>query len=363
MSVMEVVKRCNMVVQRYYISLITGRLYRKSLFRLYISAVKFFKKRLYGQKQRGLKHTNYFISLYLCEFQYSWIKNSVPMKNKTWTYLVVVSAALLMAGCGSRTKKQTNEDVSMDSVTVACSGVKTLQLEGMRVTWIQDNAVERLMPRTIFPDASDELVESLSLQGGIPSSMSAFLVEANGIRILFDTGMGASDSRLLPGLQSLGISPADIGYLYLTHFHNDHIGGMMKGDSVVFPNAEVYVSKVEYDAWMAMPAERKAQVVKRMDAYKERLHLFEFGDTLPGNVVAMEAVGHTPGHTVFQSGRLLVIGDLIHGAALQLEHPEYCASYDTDKEAAVKVRKHFLQYAKDNQLTMAGMHLPAPAFK
>ena len=38
------------------------------------------------------------------------------MKNKTWTCLVVVSAALLMAGCGSRTKKQTNEDVSMDSV-------------------------------------------------------------------------------------------------------------------------------------------------------------------------------------------------------------------------------------------------------
>lgn len=104
-----------------------------------------------------------------------------------------------------------------------------------------------------------------------------------------------------------------------------------EGDSVVFLNAEVYASKVEYDAWMAMPAERKAQVVKTMDAYKERLHLFEFGDTLPGNVVAMEAVGHTPGHTVFQSGKLLVIGDLIHGAALQLEHPEYCASYDMDK--------------------------------
>lgn len=111
-------------------------------------------------------------------------KNSVPMKNKTWTCLVVVSAALLMAGCGSRTKKQTNEDVSMDSVGVTCSGVKTLQLEGVQATWIQDNAGEHLMPRTIFPDASDELMESLSLQGGIPSSMSTFLVDTNGIRIL-----------------------------------------------------------------------------------------------------------------------------------------------------------------------------------
>ena len=102
------------------------------------------------------------------------------MKNKTWTCLVVVSAALLMAGCGSRTKKQTNEDVSMDSVGVTCSGVKTLQLEGVQATWIQDNAGEHLMPRTIFPDASDELMESLSLQGGIPSSMSTFLVDTNG---------------------------------------------------------------------------------------------------------------------------------------------------------------------------------------
>lgn len=132
----------------------------------------------------GIRVPNDFICLYLCELQYLWIKNSVPMKNKTWTCLVVVSAALLMAGCGSRTKKQTNEDVSMDSVGVTCSGVKTLQLEGVQATWIQDNAGEHLMPRTIFPDASDELMESLSLQGGIPSSMSTFLVDTNGIRIL-----------------------------------------------------------------------------------------------------------------------------------------------------------------------------------
>lgn len=285
------------------------------------------------------------------------------MKNKTWKYLVVVSVALVMAGCGSSAKKQTNDENSMDSVNVACNGVKTLQLDGVQVTWIQDNAKEHLMPPTLFAEASDSLIDSLSLQNGIPSSMSTFLVETGGVRILFDTGMGAPDSRLLSGLETLGITPADIKYLYLTHFHGDHIGGMMKGDSVVFPNAEVYASKTEYDAWMKMPAERKAQVVKTMDAYKDRMHLFEFGEVLPGNVETLNAAGHTPGHTVFQAGKLLVIGDLIHGAALQLEHPEYCASYDMDKETAVKTRKHFLQYAKENGLTMAGMHLPPPAFK
>ena len=285
------------------------------------------------------------------------------MKRKTWKYMIVVSVALLIAGCCSNTKKQTKEKASPDNTSVAIDRIKTLQLDGVQVTWIQDNAGEHFMPRTVFPDVSDALIDSLSLQNGIPASISTFLVETNGIRILFDTGIGAPDSRLLIGLKSLGIEPADIKYLYLTHFHGDHIGGMMKGDSVVFPNAEIYASQTEYHAWLKMPADRNAQVVKTMDAYKSRLHLFEFGDTLPGNIVTMNAVGHTPGHTVFQAGKLLVIGDLIHGAAFQMEHPEICASFDMDKEAAVKSRKQYLQYAKDNQLTMAGMHLPAPAFK
>lgn len=285
------------------------------------------------------------------------------MKNKTWKYWVVASIALLLVGCGGGAKKQTNEEASMDSTTMACDGLKTLQLDGVKVTWIQDNAKERLMERTLFADASDELIDSLKLADGIPSSMSTFLVETDGDRILFDTGMGAPDSRLLSGLASLGVTPADIKYLYLTHFHGDHIGGMMKGDSIVFPNAEVYASKVEYDAWLKMSSERNAQVVKTMNAYKDRLHLFEFGETLPGNVVTMNAEGHTPGHTVYQAGKLLVIADLIHGAALQLEHPEICAAYDMDKDAAVKSRKHFLRYAKENGLTMTGMHLPPPGFK
>ena len=51
----------------------------------------------------------------------------------------------------------------MDSTTMACDGLKTLQLDGVKVTWIQDNAKERLMERTLFADASDELIDSLKL--------------------------------------------------------------------------------------------------------------------------------------------------------------------------------------------------------
>ena len=45
-------------------------------------------------------------------------------------------------------------------------------------------------------------------------------------------------------------------------------------------------------------------------------------------------------------------------AALQIPHPEYCAKYDADKSLAVKTRTNAYQYIRDNQLVVAGMHLP-----
>lgn len=271
---------------------------------------------------------------------------------------MLFASFLTMSSCGNGTK-QSQAGKASESV----QGVKTMTMEdGLQVTWIQDNASERLMPRSLFAAAPDSLFEILSLQGGIPSTVSTFLLQSKEGPILFDAGLGQADSRLIAGLASIGIAPEDVKYIYLTHFHGDHIGGLMKEDTAVFPHAEIYASRLEYDAWMAMPDEKKSQVVRTMDVYKDRLHLFGFGDTLPGGVAAIEAVGHTPGHTVYQAGKLLVVGDLMHGTALQLPHPEFCASYDMELGQAVKTRQEVLDYARKNALTMAGMHFPAPAF-
>ena len=287
-------------------------------------------------------------------FRYGY-KNSTIMKphltNCLWAALTL---ALALSACGGRT--------STLSVTVEGDGWSKLKTDSMNLTWIQDNPGNKLMPVALFPDAPDKLIEQLHLQEGIPSSVSTFLLEKGGKLILFDTGNGAPDSRLARKLAYLNTSPENIRYIYLTHFHGDHIGGMMKGDTVVFPNAEVYASKAEYEAWMQMPKEQNALVVKTMEAYKDRLHLFEFGDTLPGGVVALDAAGHTPGHTAYRAGQFLIVGDLMHGVALQREHPDICASFDMDKEASAAARKRIMQYAEDNDLRMAGMHFPAPGF-
>lgn len=292
------------------------------------------------------------------------------MKNIIVNGAMGMMASLLLFACGGQAKQKKENEMDAEGAKVESRVVQhnndsmtaTVVLDGVNVTWIRDNANEHLMPCSLFPDADDALIDSLSLQEGIPASVSMFLVECEGKRILFDTGMGSPESKLLRGLESLNVKPEDIDYLFITHFHGDHIGGMMRNDSVVFPNAEVYASKIEYDAWMGMPADKRGQVEKTMNAYNDRLHLFAFGDTLPCGVVAMKAVGHTPGHTVFQLGKLLVVGDLMHGAELQMKYPEICAKYDMDKKNAVETRKYFLNYAVENGMVVAGMHLPVPAF-
>lgn len=269
------------------------------------------------------------------------------MKKFFFTFAVTASVAALSAYNGNP------EDIE---------GVKTVSIDGVEVTWIRDNAEPRIMERTLFSDASDSLVSALGLEDGVPASMSAFLVRKDGQLILFDTGLGAGNSRLTAAFDALGISADDIDCIFLTHLHGDHIGGMLKDGEPVFNNAEVYVAQKEYDGWTAMPQKQNGQVVKTMSLYRERLHLFTEDESLPYGIRQIAAYGHTPGHTVYQIGKLLIVGDIMHGTALQIPHPEICANFDMDKPAAIESRIMILDYAMKNGLTMAGMHFPEPAF-
>ena len=279
------------------------------------------------------------------------------MRKSVFLLSSMLVASLCGAGCGSSQKQASATDETEG--VFACTDSVTTECDGVKLTQIRDNAQERLMQLSLFGELPQALIDSLNIGQGVPASVSVFLLEIDGKRILFDTGMGAPDSRLLTNLSAAGVTPADIDYLYLTHLHGDHIGGMMKGDTVVFPKAEVYAAQQEYDAWMQMPDEKKMQVAATMEAYKDRLHLVAYGDTLPCGVVALDCAGHTPGHTAYRAGRFLIVGDLVHGAALQLAHPEICAAYDMDPQSAIKQRRYYLDYARQNHLLLAGMHQPA----
>ncbi|MGM9759233.1 MAG: MBL fold metallo-hydrolase [Parabacteroides sp.] len=261
--------------------------------------------------------------------------------KKIWT---IVAGLFMLTACAQKTQ------------------VGIADHEPTTITWIEDKPGPSLQPHTLYPDVPDSLWNALGLQEGVPSGMNCFLLRTEGKRILLDAGLGAPFSQLVPKLKELGVEPEELELIYLTHLHPDHIGGLLKEGAVAFPKAEVYVNRVEAEAWLAMEGDRSRQAKGVLEAYKEHLHLFEAGDTLIGGVKTLAAYGHTPGHTVFQKDSILVIADLIHGAALQLEHPEYCPSYDMDADAARESRLRLLDYAKEHHLIMYGMHLPAPGF-
>ena len=258
-------------------------------------------------------------------------------------YFAFVSGLLLLTACAQKVGQKTVVD-----------GEATV------ITWIEDKPEPTLQPHNLYPDVPDSLWIALGLQEGVPSSMSCFLLQTEGKNILLDAGLGAPFSQLIPKLTTLDVKPEELQLIYITHFHPDHIGGLLKDGKVDFPNAEVYINRVEAEAWQKMEGNQSVQAKTVLDAYKQHLHLFEAGDTLPGDVITIAAYGHTPGHTAFQKDSMLVIGDLIHGAALQLEYPEYCPLYDMDAETARESRLRILNYARENRLTMYGMHLPHP---
>ena len=310
--------------------------------------------------------------------------------NRFFAILGIISLSMLAACSDTKTAKETAtvETASAEAAptntavagseksagietaaenTAQVAGTKTITLSnGASVTWIQDNTGNKLNPRSLFSDASDSLYNSLNMPDGIPASVSTFLVKVDGKFILFDAGLGAFGGQLQKRLAALGVNPDSIGLVYLTHFHVDHISGLVAkdetgNDTKAFKNAAVYAGKVEYDAWMNDIPKNDLQK-NIMALYKDSLHLFAFGDTLPHGVLAMDAVGHTPGHTAFQLANLLIVGDLMHGYALQKDHPEINSNYDMDKPKSAESRKRIMQYARDNKLLMAGMHLPPPGF-
>lgn len=212
------------------------------------------------------------------------------------------------------------------------------------------------MDRQLFPDAPDSLIEELSLTCGIPSSVSTFLLHTDGKWVLFDAGLGAErGGQTVRHLLEMGLTPDSIEAVMLTHCHGDHIGGLATEGKATFPNARIYISQAEYDAW-------KNEGQEWMNIYADRTHTFQWGDMLPHEITTQRALGHTPGHTVFRKSNLLVVGDLMHGTALQMSHPEISCRYDQNKEQAASTRKAIYDKAQMTQLIMAGMHFPEPGF-
>lgn len=123
------------------------------------------------------------------------------------------------------------------------------------------------------------------------------------------------ERTLASQLAEIGLSPADVGHLAISHFHSDHCG-----NANLFTAATLYIQQPEYDAAFGpdpakfgfVPAnyeKLRANTVIRLNGDHD-----VFGD---GSVVILSTPGHTPGHQSLlvrlpRSGAVVLSGDMVH---------------------------------------------------
>jgi len=243
----------------------------------------------------------------------------------------------------------------------------------MTVTIIQDLPGDMSIELFSGP-ASEQERQKFFTDGKAEAGFNVFLLRAGGKNVLFDTGLGTmreTPGRLWDLLPGLGVELEAVGLVLLTHMHGDHVAGLLKDGVRAFPKAKIMVTKPELDFWLGQ-AEKdsgnvNAGIVKAIsEIYGDDIQFFAYGDTVLPGVTALNAEGHTPGHTVFQleaDGKsLLIIGDLIHSAPLQFALPDECARFDMNVPLAIADRKRFLELLAEKNWPVAGMHLPFPGW-
>ncbi|MNE31907.1 putative quorum-quenching lactonase YtnP [compost metagenome] len=213
----------------------------------------------------------------------------------------------------------------------------------------------------------------------VATSINAYLINTGSKLVMIDAGagklLGNGLGQLVTHLRAAGYQPEQVDEIYLTHMHLDHLGGLTENGQARFPNALVRVSQQDADFWLSekhlqqAKAEDKAgfeNAIAAIKPYQAAGHFKPFsndGELSPG-IAAFAAHGHTPGHSVYQvtsqGKKLLLMGDLIHVAAVQFAHPQVAISFDSDPKAAVVQRlRVFGDSARQSELVGAA-HLSFP---
>ncbi|MCK6205157.1 MULTISPECIES: MBL fold metallo-hydrolase [Bacillus] len=196
--------------------------------------------------------------------------------------------------------------------------METLKLKTVKLTWL-NGGVTHLDGGAMFgvvPKALWEKKYPCNEKNQIELRTDPILVEANGKKMLIETGIGSGklnekqkrnygvteESSLEKSLGELSLSPEDIDYVLMTHLHFDHACGLtrLEGEEFVsvFTNAKIIVSETE---WEEM---RNPNIRSRNTYWKENWSGIEdqvitFKDEWSfGPVRMVHTGGHSDGHAI-----------------------------------------------------------------
>jgi len=257
-------------------------------------------------------------------------------------------------------------------------GFARFKVGDIEVTQLYDGIWEKAHDPGFIKNASlDETKAALKAAGVtdafVPITFTVTVVKLKGKYVMFDSGTGAqmvpTAGLITKGdmLKKAGIDPAKISTIILTHFHADHISGLMAKDTnaAIFPNAEIVVPASEYKFW-TNPA-TTAGAAKRIQAVFpnwKNIRQFDGDKDVVAGIKPINTNGHTPGHTSYQiaSGRrqLIVLGDVTNIPSLFVRNPGWHPVFDSDPNLAEQNRRKIFDRVVADKIVITGYHFGMP---
>ncbi|GIW06154.1 MAG: MBL fold metallo-hydrolase [Dehalococcoidia bacterium] len=220
----------------------------------------------------------------------------------------------------------------------------------------------------IVPRALWEREERPDESNRIRFGLRCLLVEANGLRILIDTGYGDKVSPrtrqtldlhdtpgLVDSLAAAGFEPADVDLVIDTHLHADHCGGNTteRGGRIVpaFPRARYLMQRGEYE--VACRPNERTRATYLAENYRplEDAAVVDFvtGDADVTPAVRLElAPGHTADHCIVRihdgGETAIFLADLAQ-RPVQLERLAWVAAYDVLPLVSIETKRRVVSEA------------------
>ncbi len=223
----------------------------------------------------------------------------------------------------------------------------------------------------------------------IPLATRAVLVqEDSGRNVLLEAGVGAffppelrerfgvveEHHVLLDALAGLGVAPADVDVVVLSHLHFDHAGGVLAAwqpgaaPSLVFPSARYVVSRAALDRAVSPTPRDRSSFVPELPALLRATGRVE---TVVGQFSAVlgpayrfhYSDGHTPGLLMTElagpDGPVVYASDLVPG--VPWVHVPITMGYDRFPELVVEEKAAFLADMAERSATLVLTHDPVTA--
>jgi glyoxylase-like metal-dependent hydrolase (beta-lactamase superfamily II) len=239
--------------------------------------------------------------------------------------------------------------------------------------------------------SADELAAQLKAEGRPTDKMrntfSPIVLKTGGKTVLFDTGNG--EAQVVPSknergllnqnLAAGGIDRNKIDVVVISHFHADHVNGLLAADnkSQAFPNAEIKVPANEWKFWMddgemsrASPGrmtELFANNRRVFDALGRKVTVYDWDKEVVPGVTAVGTPGHSIGHTSFvvASGgkKVFVQSDVCNNAFVFAPRPDWQGFFDQDPPQAAATRRRVYDMLVAEKLPVQAYHFPFPALR